>query len=570
MARPARTVHALPAPTHLRRLALLLGVGTSLVTSTAAAEDALAAPPACARLAPVRVFGVGEPGEELERLAQLTETAPLRSLLFRRAATGDFALCTDGALPVDVRPVAPPRAEQLELGLLPFGLRNALNTGYPDERNDGAMWAGRGLSAELHGGVSLRWKWFSAALAPSVAYQQNRAFPYPAELGDGRQIQLLSPGHSIDLPVRFGSRPFWTFDPGQSYLQAEAWNVSAGVSTENLWWGPGVRNALLMTNTAPGFAHAFIGTARPVDVWLGWLEAQVLWGLLDESPVFDDDPSNDRRALVALTAGFEPRFMPGLYLGLARVYVEGMQAGKLSAADLVSPLFQSFLKKDLATEENPLGNSADNQLVSAFARWAIPQQHAELYFEWGRDDHNWDLVDLAMEPWHSQAYLLGGQKAFPLGGHWLRVQGELIELGERPAGRARPTPVFYTHSALRQGYTHRGQMLGAALGPGGEGAYVALDLFGSNGRSGLFFERNVRNEPVFYARGGDERSHDLELTAGARQSFSWKAFDAELGLSASRRWNQYFGPMALNWSGQLSVTWYPGRERAPVLPAAQR
>jgi hypothetical protein len=66
--------------------------------------------------------------------------------------------------------------EHFQWNVLPLRWQTYLNSGYPDDRNDGALWEGRGVSAGLSGGVRVRWKFFSAGFAPLVASQQNRDF----------------------------------------------------------------------------------------------------------------------------------------------------------------------------------------------------------------------------------------------------------------------------------------------------------------------------------------------------------------------------------------------------------
>src|ERR1035437_205388 len=57
-----------------------------------------------------------------------------------------------------------------------------------------------------------------------------------------------------------GDKPIHRLDAGQSTAMVALRNVGFGVSNENQWWGPGIRNALILSNNAPGFPHAFIRT----------------------------------------------------------------------------------------------------------------------------------------------------------------------------------------------------------------------------------------------------------------------------------------------------------------------
>ena len=66
--------------------------------------------------------------------------------------------------------------------------------------------------------------------------------------------------NNIDKPEQFGIKPFLKIFPGQSKIQYNFLkNYSVGISTQNLWWGPGIKNSLLMTNNAAGFLHQGFG-----------------------------------------------------------------------------------------------------------------------------------------------------------------------------------------------------------------------------------------------------------------------------------------------------------------------
>ena len=62
-----------------------------------------------------------------------------------------------------------------------------------------------------------------------------------------------------------------------------------GVSTENLWWGPGVRNSLIMSNNAPGFGHISFNTTAPVLTKIGSFEWQLISGVLQNSGLLPPD-----------------------------------------------------------------------------------------------------------------------------------------------------------------------------------------------------------------------------------------------------------------------------------------
>jgi hypothetical protein len=121
-------------------------------------------------------------------------------------------------------------------------------------------------------------------------------------------------------------------------------------------------------------------------------------------------------------------------------------------------------------------------------------------------------------------------------------------------GRHRST----TPIPVRQGYTHRGQLLGAWIGPGGDSQYLGVDLFSPNGSSGLFLERVRRNDAVFYTRfRGARFNHDAEVTAGLRHIAFWRGLEIDGGLSYSYRYNRDFvvGQNERNINATLGASW---------------
>src|SRR5690606_1845485 len=143
------------------------------------------------------------------------------------------------------------------------------NSAYPRDWNDGALWAGRGIGASLTAGAEIRLGPFSAALAPIVTWQSNSEFDI-RERTDTTRSPFANPWTSgIDEPQRFGTGSFSRIDAGHSYVRADVRGLAAGFSNETLRWGPSIRNPLLLSGTAAGFAHAFVETARPVDIWIG-------------------------------------------------------------------------------------------------------------------------------------------------------------------------------------------------------------------------------------------------------------------------------------------------------------
>src|SRR5690606_24750353 len=90
--------------------------------------------------------------------------------------------------------------------------------------------------------------------------------------------EFAYPWRVIDLPQRMGTRSRATLGLGDSEIRLDVRGVTLGMGNRSRWWGPGIRNAILMSDNAPGFAHAFLGTRRPVDVGPASLEAFYMYG----------------------------------------------------------------------------------------------------------------------------------------------------------------------------------------------------------------------------------------------------------------------------------------------------
>jgi hypothetical protein len=134
----------------------------------------------------------------------------------------------------------------------------------------------------------------------------------------------------------------------------------------------------------------------------------------------------------------------------------------------------------------------------------------------------------------------------------------MIDLQEpRLPDSGRGMASWYLHGA-DLGYTHRGQVLGAAIGPGADPQRVTLDVFGPEGRIGGFLERVRRNELYYFQAidplPGEEDGHDAELTAGVRQVLFAGPVDVAWELSASYRWNRDFFGDEPNFRGAVTLT----------------
>jgi hypothetical protein len=435
-------------------------------------------------------------------------------------------------------------------------LESAWNSRIPFSVNDGALWAGRGASARAMAGVAVTAGPVRLIVAPEVVWSANEEFDglLPEEWTEEERAAFLAPWltgvHSADVPWRPGAASVRTVYGGQSSLSLYAGPVVAGAATESQWWGPGVRSGIVFSNNAPGFPHLFIRTGRPLRTPAGVLEAKWLVGALASSGYMDGEDDDGERSISALGVTLQPGFLPGLTLGMARsVYspVDGWDQTATRFGDVFG---------HWAAGRDSTGRAAE-QMLALTARWVSPGDGAEVWVEWARRELPESLRDLMVQPEHGQGYTLGGQLARPWGPGVFRLQAEHTYLEKDPSFRSRPTGSWYASSRVPQGYTERGQVIGAAVGPGGSGQWLAADLVGRRAEGGFFLGR-VRwaNDAYYDKPGGHNRylAHDVSVMGGLRGGIDLGGARLSAEWTAGKRYNFLFQNPAISWPDRYKAT----------------
>lgn len=389
------------------------------------------------------------------------------------------------------------------LQLLPISWIQQHNSKVPYGWNDGSMIPSAGYQTQLSLGIYAKYGPVSFQLKPEFVSAQNKEFEgLPTDYHNPVWANYYDRYFNVtDIPERFGdelySKAFW----GQSSVRLNFDPVSVGISTENLFWGPGIRSSLLMSNNAPGFKHITLNTTRPVNTPIGSFEGQLVVGMLDNSGFTPPEINRiylgrtlyvpkreDQRYLSGFVLTYNPKGVPGLFIGASRtsqVYEQDMGS---KIGDFF-PLLQPFEKKpDSETRE---------YMSSMFFRWVWKEANAEIYGEYG---HNFPRTfkEFLYEPDNGAAFLIGLRKLVPLNrrpGEYLQGAIELTELQQTtiPALGG-----WYTSNKIRQGYTHQGQVLGAAIGPGSNLQSVNIGWVKDIKRFGLQIERYLHNNDLYY------------------------------------------------------------------------
>lgn len=419
----------------------------------------------------------------------------------------------------------------------------------PGGQHDGPVWQGRGFANDFSTGLFAQYRFLSLSLRPHIIFNENRSFTLSPYENNPNRSPYAYALDRIDWPQRFGNSSFWTADWGNSYLRADYRGWAAGISNEQMHWGPARQNAILMDSNAPGFRRFFISTSKPKNIYIGHLKTKLFWGKLIESDYFDEVSTNNERYISGLTLSISPKPLPGLRVGFNRIFYEIIPPEGIPAGDLFK-IFEAFTKTNLTDDTNISGNDQSDQLISLFWQWVFPESGLEIYGEWARTDHSWDWRDFYTEPEHTRGYTLGLQKTFELSNQRiLSINTELTQLEGSKSGAFRAAGPFYVHSRAPQGYTNRGQLLGAAIGPGSNNQYLGSSLFFDKGRVNIFVQRVVKNNDFLYGsdamlnpeiQSPDNNKywlHNIETRFGVSLLFFYKQFETDVGITYRREIN---------------------------------
>jgi hypothetical protein len=447
----------------------------------------------------------------------------------------------------------------------PLRLGATFNSAYPYGANDGPLWAGRGLTGAVSGGVSGHIGPISFAIDPMAFRAANRPFPLLANGKTGAQaFNHGTFADLVDFPQRFGDRAYSRFDLGNSYVRLDSRFISLGVSTANEWIGPATEYPFLLSNNAPGFPHLFLGTGDPLNIWIGRLQARAYWGRLDQSaysPVsgsaraLPSVPTGTVRLASSLQTVFQPRGVPGLELGVARFFHVPYTVGEPSGAFWRKPFSVFFLKNEYARGDSV---GAGNQLASVFFRWAFPHSGLEIFAERGYEDQFYDFREFIENLDHDREYMVGFQKVLAqrLGGFDV-LRAELINYQLSSLAVIRPGEgAVYLHANLRQGHTNRGQLLGASPGVNAAAAStLSWTRYSRRDRTGFALRRIVRDQVGDYYLTGaiNPRGSDVLVAATFERMRYGRTVDWGGRIEVMDEFNRNFARDMGNFNLQLTA-----------------
>jgi len=413
-------------------------------------------------------------------------------------------------------------AREIRAKWMPLVFQQQYTSVHPDSKNDGPMIPATGYQAYLSAGAALRHRYFSLQFMPEVVSAENRWY----QAYDGAPKYRLSDillysltMANIDAPEHFGIDPYYRVNLGQSHALVHWGPIAAGLSSENRWWGPGRFNSLLLSNTAPGFLHATIHSRRPIHTPVGSFEFQVLGGYLRESGFdpfkglasdYTGNPyyrprSQEKTYLNGVNVSWQPRWLPGLFLGAARTAQQYRSNIQKETGGLWLPVFARWRNDPKTLVFNPRLLKT-NLFSSLYMRYLFEEEQAEVYVEYARDRATWSSWAYWMSPEFSRAYILGFQKYISLGSSGrdaFQLGVEITQTEKSKDTRLLQGGVqsgydWYQDFDVRQGYTHRGQFLGAGIGNGSNLYTLELAWVRGLQKIGFRAERYAHNMDFFY------------------------------------------------------------------------
>ena len=445
-----------------------------------------------------------------------------------------------------------------KLKILPVDFKMEYSSHHPYNRNNGSMIPNRGYQQLISFGFFAELGPFSIQFKPESVYAENRNFQgfpdshYPVIWADRYVVW-----NRMDLPERFGEKVYKKSLFGQSSIRLNYNGLSLGISSENIWWGPSIRNSIMMSNHAQGFNHITFDTTRPVKTFIGNFEWQLVTGRLEASGFRPPEipttftgsdmyspPVDDWRFYQGITVTYSPKWVKGLSLGFIRwvqTYGEFVKVNR----DYF-PVFDTLLRKNdkYGLFDGSLESGRD-QAAGIFARWVWQDAKAEIYGEFNWNDSKYDLRDLVLDNDHARANTIGIRKVFQKNptSKIYEFSWEMTLMEQTSSRLLRNAGSWYVHNNVRHGYTNNGEVLGAGIGPGSNSQYFEVAMINKLDRYGIAFEVIDQDNDFFvYAF---EEAQDFRRY--------WK--DLNVHLSVQKKIKNFWGRINLVYSRSFNYQW---------------
>ena len=420
--------------------------------------------------------------------------------------------------------------KSLHWQVLPIELTQKFNTTRPYGWNDQALGFSKGYQAQLRTGIYANWKFLHAQYQPELVHYASGAFP--------KKTKIL---------------------PGQSFIGIRAAGFSLGISSENLWWGPGRYSSLLMSNNAQGFEHARLNTTRPINIGIGKIEFALVLGRMtrDTAQGFENNNLQKRafdysqpstRQYNGLNIVFQPRFTKNVFFGLTRAF-QNYESPKPNASFAQNhlPVLNGLFKNNYADD-----TLSKDQILSLYTRWVFPKSHAEVYFEYGYNDAKQNGRDLMLNMSHAGAYTFGFKKLHYINSaSFLALGAEATRMSQTPSYFQRTAGNWYEHGQVFEGFTNQNQLLGAGSGMGNDLQTITLSWHQGFKNIGFKFQ-HISNDPM------------LNTGENAAKLRNTKWDDYVFGVSSGYRYKQIIFSANLEYVKAKNYNWVNSNQQGNV------
>ena len=444
------------------------------------------------------------------------------------------------------------------LKILPVDFIMEYSSHHPYSRNNGSMIPNRGYQQLVSFGFHAELGPLSIQFKPEAVYAENRNFEgFPDSHYGITWARRYSLWNHIDMPERFGENAYKKSLFGQSSIRLNYKGLSLGLSSENIWWGPSIRNSIMMSNQAQGFNHITFNTTRPIKTPIGNFEWQVVTGRLEGSGFKPPEPdqtfgstllyipkNDDWRYYQGLTFTYSPKWIDGLSLGFIR-WVQMYGEFAIANSDYF-PVFESLFRKNdrYGLTSDSLEGERD-QGAGIFGRWVWQDAKAEIYGELNYNDAKHNLRDLILDSDHARAYTIGIHKVFQKDStsKIYEFSWERTMMQQTSSRLLRNAGSWYMHGTVRHGYTNNGEVLGAGIGPGSNSQYFEFAMIDKLDKYSIAFEVIDQDNDFFmYAF---EEAEDFRRY--------WKDFNVH--FSFQKKLKNLWGRVNVVYSRSLNYQW---------------
>ena len=472
-------------------------------------------------------------------------------------------------------------ANKLQIKILPIVNKLQYVGDHPYDWNDGVMIPAKGWQQYLNAGVNFKWKKLELQIAPEFVAAQNLSFDgFSENLDPVHWRDYYRFNNFIEQPERFGDQAYQRFFVGQSFLKYQLRNTSVSVSTANKWWGPGYRNALILSNNAGGFPHLSIANKKPLQTKIGAFNYEFVWGLLKNGNWLPPQPTktfrgnklyvpkpDTSRMFQGMHINYTPKWFKNLTIGVEQSFVQytNQLAGLMSfvpVKNIVHRLPSDALNKPII-------------LTAFYFNYHLPAANTRLYGEFGWNLNRTTFRNWLLQPDKGMASVLGLSKTFPTTkNHYWEFLAEMTNLQLQTRAEQFSTgapPSWYLGAEVVQGYTHNGQILGAGIGPGATSQTIEFNWRSAKNRIGLSAERRLHNNDFYvysFTNSGDFRRWYVDFATTLKVDWTFGRWDLSPRISyiQTNNYNWWlFQPQEIyfipgmdkqQWMGQFNFTYH--------------